>query len=180
MNLVTPKKVVFLCLLLTGLLAALILLSVTMGSVKVEPTRAVRILFGSFLGSRPAGSEAEQAIILSLRFPRALLSGLVGAGLSVSGTIFQALLRNPLADPYILGVSSGAAVGAILAILLGLGSLSIGVPLASCLGALLTILTVFYFGRQDGRIHSNSLLLAGVITSSFLSAVIKFFISVSH
>jgi iron complex transport system permease protein len=180
MNLVTPKKVLFLCLLLSGLLAALILISVTMGSVKVEPARSVQILFGSFLGSRPAGSEAEQTIIVSLRFPRALLSGLVGAGLSVSGTIFQALLRNPLADPYILGVSSGAAVGAILAILLGLGSLSIGVPLASCLGALLTIFTVFYFGRQDGRIHSNSLLLAGVITSSFLSAVIMFFISVSQ
>jgi iron complex transport system permease protein len=104
----------------------------------------------------------------------------VGAGLSVAGATFQALLRNPLADPYILGVSSGAAVGAIIAILLGLGTFSIGLPLASFLGALLTILVVFYFGRQDGKIHPNTLLLAGVIIGSFLSALIMFFISVSQ
>ena len=80
--------------------------------------------------SLPAGlgrgeSGTEQTIILSIRFPRVLLAGLVGAGLSVSGTVFQALLRNPLADPYILGVSSGAAVGAIIAILTGLGTFSL-------------------------------------------------------
>jgi iron complex transport system permease protein len=108
------------------------------------------------------------------------LAGLVGAGLSVSGATFQALLRNPLADPYLLGVSSGAAVGAIIAILLGLSTFSLGLPLASFLGALLTILVVFYFGRQDGKIHPHTLLLAGVITGSFLSALIMFFISVSQ
>ena len=104
----------------------------------------------------------------------------MGAGLSVSGAIFQALLRNPLADPYILGVSSGAAVGAIVAILMGLSTFSFGLPLASFLGALLTVIVVFYFGRQDGKIHPNTLLLAGVIISSFLSALIMFFISVSQ
>jgi len=109
-----------------------------------------------------------------------LLAGLVGAGLSVSGAIFQALLRNPLADPYILGVSSGAAVGAIIAILMGLSTLSIGLPLASFIGALLTIFIVFHLGRQDGKIHPNTLLLAGVIIGSFLSALIMFFISISH
>jgi iron complex transport system permease protein len=108
------------------------------------------------------------------------LAGLVGAGLSVSGVIFQALLKNPLADPYILGVSSGAAVGAIVAILMGLSTLSFGLPLASFIGALLTILAVFYFGRQEGKIHPNTLLLAGVIIGSFLSALIMFFISVSQ
>ncbi len=71
-------------------------------------------------------NETEQTIILSIRVPRVLLAGLVGAGLSVSGAVFQALLRNPLADPYILGVSSGAAVGAIIAILTGLGAFSLG------------------------------------------------------
>jgi iron complex transport system permease protein len=127
-----------------------------------------------------AGTETERAIILSLRVPRALLAGLVGAGLSVSGAIFQALLRNPLADPYILGVSSGAAVGAIIAILMGLSTLSIGLPLASFIGALLTIFIVFNFGKQDGKIHPNTLLLAGVIIGSFLSALIMFFISISQ
>jgi iron complex transport system permease protein len=180
MKIVTLRKVLTTSILLGLLLILVILLSVTMGSVKIPPLRSIRILFQSVLGLTGAGNETERTIILSLRLPRAVLAGFVGAGLSVSGATFQALLRNPLADPYILGVSSGAAVGAILAILLGLGTFSFGLPLASFLGALLTILVVFYFGRQDGKIHPNTLLLAGVITGSFLSALIMFFISVSQ
>jgi iron complex transport system permease protein len=180
MKIITLKKVLTISFLLSLLLILVILLSVTMGSVKIPPLRSIRILLQSVLGLTGAGNETERTIILSLRLPRAILAGLVGAGLSVSGATFQALLRNPLADPYILGVSSGAAVGAIVAILLGLGTFSFGLPLASFLGALLTILVVFYFGRQDGKIHPNTLLLAGVITGSFLSALIMFFISVSQ
>ena len=180
MKTVTLKKVLAISIPLGLLLILVILISVTMGSVKIPPLRSIRILFQSVLGLTGAGNETERTIILSLRLPRAILAGFVGAGLSVSGVTFQALLRNPLADPYILGVSSGAAVGAILAILLGLGTFSFGLPLASFLGALLTILVVFYFGRQDGKIHPNTLLLAGVITGSFLSALIMFFISVSQ
>jgi cobalamin transport system permease protein len=180
MKIVTPKKVLTISILLSLLLVLVILVSITIGSVKVPPLRSIRILLLSLLGLKGAGSDTERTIILSLRLPRAILAGLVGAGLSVSGATFQALLRNPLADPYILGVSSGAAVGAIVAILLGLGTLSLGLPLASFLGALLTILLVFYFGRQDGKIHPHTLLLAGVIIGSFLSALIMFFISVSR
>jgi iron complex transport system permease protein len=180
MKIVTLKKVLLISLLLSFLLILILLLSIAVGSVKVKPFHSITILFQSLLGLKRAGTETEQTIILSLRFPRALLAGLVGAGLSVSGAIFQALLRNPLADPYILGVSSGAAVGAIVAILMGLSTLSFGLPLASFVGAFLTILVVFYFGRQDGKIHPNTLLLAGVITSSFLSALIMFFISISQ
>jgi iron complex transport system permease protein len=180
MKIITLKKVITVSILLGLLLILVILLSVSMGSVKIPPLRSIRILLQSVLGLTEAGNETERTIILSLRLPRAVLAGFVGAGLSVSGATFQALLRNPLADPYILGVSSGAAVGAIAAILLGLGTFSFGLPLASFLGALLTILAVFYFGRQDGKIHPNTLLLAGVITGSFLSALIMFFISVSQ
>ena len=180
MKIITRKKVVIISIFLGILLILVILLSITMGSVKVKPLRSISILFQSLLGLKSEGTETEKTIILSLRFPRALLAGLVGAGLSVSGAIFQALLRNPLADPYILGVSSGAAVGAIIAILMGLSTLSFGLPFASFIGAFLTILVVFYFGRQDGKIHPNTLLLAGVITSSFLSALIMFFISISQ
>lgn len=180
MKILTLKKVLSISTLLTLLLVLIILLSITIGSVKVGPLRSISILLQSILGLEGAGTETEKTIVLSLRVPRALLAGLVGAGLSVSGTIFQALLRNPLADPYILGVSSGSAVGAIVAILLGLGTLSFGLPLASFLGALLTILIVFYFGRQEGKIHPNTLLLAGVIVSSFLSALIMFFLSISQ
>jgi iron complex transport system permease protein len=180
MKLITPKKVLTVSIFLSLLLILVILISITMGSVKVPPLRSIRILFQSILGLKGGGNETERTIILSLRLPRAILAGLVGAGLSVSGATFQALLRNPLADPYILGVSSGAAVGAILAILLGLSTFSFGLPLISFLGALLTVLIVFYFGRQDGKIHPNTLLLAGVIIGSFLSALIMFFISVSQ
>jgi iron complex transport system permease protein len=180
MKIVTLKRVIIVSILLCLLLILVILSSVTVGSVKVRPSRSITILLQSILGLKGGGTETEQAIILSLRFPRALLAGLVGAGLSVSGAIFQALLKNPLADPYILGVSSGAAVGAIVAILMGLSTLSFGLPLASFMGALLTILAVFYFGRQEGKIHPNTLLLAGVIIGSFLSALIMFFISVSQ
>jgi iron complex transport system permease protein len=180
MNILTRKKALTISALLTVLLGLVILFSVMVGSVKVKPLRSIAILLQSILGLKGVGTETERAIILSLRVPRALLAGLVGAGLSVSGAIFQALLRNPLADPYILGVSSGAAVGAIIAILLGLSTLSLGLPLASFIGALLAIVLVFNFGRQDGKIHPNTLLLAGVIIGSFLSALIMFFISISQ
>ena len=180
MKLVTPKKVILISALLTLLLLGVILLAVTLGSVRVPFRLSIQILLQSIVGGKISGTDTEQAIILSLRFPRTILAGLVGAGLSVSGAVFQALLRNPLADPYILGVSSGAAVGAIVALLLGLGTASLGLPLVSFLGALMTVLLVLYFGRQDGKIHPNTLLLAGVIIGSFLSAVIMFFISVSQ
>src|SRR4030042_1122137 len=180
MNILTRKKVIAISILLSILFSLGILFSIMVGSVKVKPLRSITILFQSILGLKGAGTETERAIILSLRVPRALLAGLVGAGLSVSGAIFQALLRNPLADPYILGVSSGAAVGAIVAILMGLSTASSGLPLVSFVGAFLTILIVFHFGRQDGKIHPNTLLLAGVIIGSFPSAVIMFFISISH
>lgn len=180
MKIVTLKKVILISTLLSFLLCSVILVSITVGSVRVSFLRSIQILLQSILNLEGGGTEIERAIILSIRFPRAILAGLVGAGLSVSGVIFQALLRNPLADPYILGVSSGAAVGAIIAILIGLSTLSFGLPLASFVGALLTVMMVFYFGRQNGKIHPNTLLLAGVIIGSFLSALIMFFISVSQ
>lgn len=180
MKILTLKKVLTISFLLALFLCLIMLFSVMFGSVKVAPERSLLILLQSLLGQTGTETETERTIILSLRFPRALLAGLVGAGLSVSGVIFQALLRNPLADPYILGVSSGSAVGAILAILLGFGSLSFGLPFAAFIGALVTIGLVFYFGKQEGRMHPNILLLAGVITGSFLSAIIMFFLSISQ
>lgn len=177
---ITPKKVLTISILLSLILIVIILVSITIGTAKIPPLRSIRILFQSLPGLKKAGNETERTIILSLRFPRAILAGFVGAGLSVSGAAFQALLRNPLADPYILGVSSGAAVGAVVAILFGLGGFSFGLPLASFLGALLSILVVFYCGRREGRIHPHTLLLAGVIVGSFLSALIMFFISLSQ
>lgn len=180
MKVVSLKKVLTVTFLLALLLMGVTLFSVLVGSVRLDPLRSLSILFASLVGGTGEGTDTERAILLSIRFPRALLAGVVGAGLSLSGAIFQALLRNPLADPYILGVSSGSALGAILAILLGWGTHSFGLPLASFAGAILTIGLVFQFGKQDGKIHPNTLLLAGVITGSFLSALIMFCLSVSQ
>src|SRR5262249_15844833 len=117
---------------------------------------------------------------LDIRLPRILLAIFVGASLSVSGTSFQALLRNPLADPYVLGVSSGASVGAVLALILephlpilpGIGALL--TPLGAFIGAACAISAVYILGRRNGQIDTNTLLLAGIISTSFLSAIIIF------
>jgi ABC-type Fe3+-siderophore transport system permease subunit len=120
------------------------------------------------------GLRTDAAVIVrEIRLPRILLAALVGAALAVSGTALQALLRNPLADPYVLGISSGAALGDIGALWIG-GRVAAASPFAAFAGALLTMAWVYALGRRGGRLASTSLLLAGVITASFLSAVILF------
>ena len=97
--------------------------------------------------------DRDSAIILELRVPRVLCGAMVGAALAISGAVLQALLRNPLADPYVLGISSGAALGAVLAILFGLGSVVLGsyaIPGAAFAGALLTLLFVYFLARVQG------------------------------
>jgi len=124
--------------------------------------------------------ETEKAIVLVLRFP----PGYSGRPSRSRAIRFRRSLPSSSQEPsrgsLCLGVSGGAAVGAIVAISIGLSALSFGLPLASFAGALLAVGVVLYFGRQNGKIHPNTLLLAGVITGSFLSAVIMFFISVSQ
>ena len=111
--------------------------------------------------------------MVDIGLPRILLGILVGAALSVAGASFQALLRNPLADPYVLGVSSGAALGAILALIVA-PQLPLLTPLAAFLGATATIAAVYFLGRREGQLDSTTLLLAGIISASFLSAIIMF------
>jgi iron complex transport system permease protein len=120
-----------------------------------------------------ASSPEARVIVREIRLPRVLLAMLVGAALAVSGTALQALLRNPLADPYVLGISSGAALGAIIALWVG-GRLAAASPLVAFAGALVTMAWVYLLGRRAGRLASYTLVLAGVITASFLSAVILF------
>jgi iron complex transport system permease protein len=124
----------------------------------------------------PAGwSDVDAAIILSLRLPRSILAALVGAGLALAGSAFQGLFANPMADPYIIGVSSGAALGAALGIVygapvdvLGLG----GIPALAFGGALAAVALVYNLAKVGGRVPVTGLLLAGVAVSAFLSAVV--------
>ncbi|MBU4234603.1 MAG: iron ABC transporter permease [Desulfobacterales bacterium] len=154
---------------------------------------AISLALGMSLGSTPASWRQNLAALLDrggpedilttiiwrIRWPRALLAGLVGATLSLGGLVFQALLRNPLADPYILGVSGGSAVGAILGLLAGLAPFP-GVALLAFLGSMCTLLLVLVItsGEPGGR--KGSLLLAGVMVNAFCSAVIIFLVSITQ
>ncbi len=171
-------------MILTFLLAGVMGISLSLGAVTIPLSKSWSILLHPILRDRlPADWTASEAsIILDLRLPRTLSGVLVGAALSLAGGVLQALLRNPLADPFVLGISSGAAVGAVLAILTGLGSTFLGiygVPGAAFGGALFTLLLVYFIARVEGRVPTQTMLLSGVIISSFFSAVIMFLISVT-
>jgi iron complex transport system permease protein len=122
-------------------------------------------------------SDQTNIILLQVRLPRLLLAALTGATLSLTGAVFQALLRNPLADPYILGISGGSALGAVIAMGFGLHLMLIGfqiVPIFSICGALLTILFVYNFSRIGNYLPTQTMLLAGISLQAMLSALILF------
>jgi iron complex transport system permease protein len=123
---------------------------------------------------RGHGDPSTVTIVRQLRLPRALQAALVGAALAVSGATFQALLRNPLAEPYILGVSSGAATGAVLTVVTGWSLRNVwSLPVAAFVGAILSMLLVFRIAYSVGRsLDTRVLLLAGVVVSAFLVALI--------
>ena len=165
------KKLVTVTLILLFVLLGSVLLGLTIGS-SGGTAAAWKVLFGQ--GDPDATLEM---IIWQLRWPRVVLAATVGATLSLGGLVFQALLRNPLAEPYILGISGGSAVGAILGILAGF-SLFPGLTLSSFVGSLMVLsLVLLLSNRREG--HSDSLLLAGVMVNAFCGAIIMFLISVS-
>jgi iron complex transport system permease protein len=122
--------------------------------------------------------EHARLIILEIRLPRIVLAALVGYALALGGVVFQAVLRNPLADPFILGVSSGSAFGAMLGIALGFG-FGLGVPALSFAGALLTLGLLLGLGSKAIGTESSTILLTGVIINTFFTATIMFFVSVA-
>lgn len=166
----TRRNVLGVALGLTVLLLIAALTALALGGVHLSIARVWNGLLG-----RGADPEAL-AIVRDLRLPRVLLAALVGAALAVSGTALQALLRNPLADPYVLGISSGAALGEILALWLG-GLWAAAAPAMAFAGAVATTGWVYLLGRRGQRLASYTLVLAGVITASFLSAVILFILT---
>lgn len=156
----------------------LCVISLAFGSVHIGLEQVFDTFFHFFTG-RDFPSSQEELIIFSVRLPRILFAGIVGAALSISGVVFQALLRNPLADPYVLGISGGSALGAIVGIVIGAGSFYLGVPLLALCGALVTVFLVFVIaGGSRGLLLDNSLLLSGVIVNAFFSAAILFSLSI--
>jgi iron complex transport system permease protein len=141
--------------------------AIRLGAVSMSTSALIDALLGR-------GDPTTVTIVRGLRMPRALQAAFVGAALAVSGATFQALLRNPLAEPYILGVSSGAAAGAVFTVVTGLALRFVwALPLAAFAGAVASMLLVFRIAFSVGRaLDTRVLLLAGVVVSAFLVAVI--------
>ena len=118
-------------------------------------------------------------IIWQIRFPRVLLATLVGAALSLGGLVFQALLRNPLAEPYILGISGGSAIGAIIGILIGLSRFP-GVSLLAFAGSIAILLLILVMSSGQTILKKDALLLSGVMVNAFCAAVIMFLVSMTQ
>jgi iron complex transport system permease protein len=153
---------------------AVLLASVTIGAADL-PLRGV---FDALTG---AGDETTRTIVLDLRLPRAVLALLVGGALGLAGAVFQALLRNPLAEPWVLGVSGGAAVGAVAAVVLGWNlAAPWSIPLAALAGALLAILLVLRIATHAARgLDTRVLILAGLVVAAFFNAVIQLLLTFS-
>lgn len=166
-------------LILSLLLIAAAVIAAAVGPAAVAPSEALRAIL-DLLAGRPEENRADA--IVRLRLPRIALSAIVGAGLATSGAALQGLFKNPMADPYLLGISAGGALGAALAIAFGFGFTLLGqvpVPLFAFLGALTAAWIVYSLGRAGGRVHSETLLLAGVAMSALLSAAMSLIIVVS-
>ena len=179
----TLSRLLTQCAILSAVLFVVVVIALKLGAVPVSLYGLGHDLLRVLFRQSSQLSSEYQLIIFDIRLPRILLGIFVGASLSVAGASFQALLRNPLADPYVLGVSSGAAVGAIIALIiephlaLSPAVAALFTPLGAFLGALITIAAVYLLGRREGQIDSTTLLLAGVISGSFLSAIIMFFMT---
>lgn len=166
-------RTVFRLSLLPCALVIAVIAGTLMGTVTIPPAEILRILlfkFGLYAG-HVSWSSGDQAIVWSLRMPRVIAAALVGAALGVAGALFQAVLRNPLADPYVIGTAAGAQVGVIIGLLLPFQVLLFGfgpVQALSFVGALGTVLFVYSIARVGGRTPVVTLLLAGFVVSSFL------------
>jgi len=175
-KLLTARTLIFRIALALGVLAAVCSVCLFIGPEKISLTK----VFDDFAKDSLAG--ADYQIFVRIRLPRIILAAVVGAALAAAGVVFQAILRNPLADPYILGISSGAALGAIIAVVAGFSWTFLGrspITLFAFAGALSTVWLVWFIGRLTAKHHITGLLLAGVVVNAFLSAVIMFITSIA-
>lgn len=176
------------CAALSVLLAAAFALDICYGQTRETNIPAATVLRAAASCIPIAGrglesgiSETDLAIIRQIRVPRALLAALVGSLLAMAGAALQGLLRNPLADPYTVGVSSGAALGAGVATLAGLEGVAggYGVPLVAFAFAIAAVFAVYALARTAGRVSVHSFLLAGIVVGSFLWAMLSFVLALA-
>jgi len=152
-----------------------------MGYIKIPPMEIINILYGKISSNHHIlenSNETHLAVIFDIRLPRILTCAIVGAALAVSGGLFQGILLNPLADPYTLGVSAGAAFGASIAILLNLSVAFVSIPIFAFTGACTTLFLVIFLSYSSRNpmsgLSSNNLILSGIIVAAILSAGISF------
>ncbi len=163
-------------LALTGLVILVGLLAVSVGPVRIPVPTVWAIIVDRLMPGvvRPDWPPTLATIVFDVRLPRVILAGLVGSALAVAGATYQGLFRNPLADPYILGVASGAALGASLAIVVLPPAMFwpvSPVPVLAFTGAVVAVAAVYLLGRADHRLPTTTMILAGVAVGSFLSAL---------
>jgi iron complex transport system permease protein len=186
MKRLSGPKILITSLVLLGIWFMAVVLSLNIGSVRIPVRTFLRLLMNHMTGGGN-GSNPLESVLFSVRLPRVLLGSLVGAALAAAGTAFQSLLRNPLADPYVLGVSTGASLGTILySIFAGwLGFAAVGGnvvyarPVAAFLGAAFTVGAVYLIAGGSYRAAESSqrLLLAGIVLASFLSSINVFLLT---
>ncbi len=156
-----------------------VIMATSLGAVAIATSDVAKILLARLPGLSPTRTWSDQAeaIILQIRLPRVVTAAVVGSALAAAGAVFQGLLRNPMADPYIIGTSGGAALGATIALILPIQVVWYGftlVPLAAFAGALIAVLIVYRIARVGPRTPITNLLLAGFATSSMMAAVMSF------
>mgnify|MGYP000916673032 CR=1 FL=1 len=171
------RKRPFLILLILTLAAAI--LSVTLGAVRIPPGMVVRMLAGELPGIEVEREwpQALETIVLAVRLPHTVLVLLTGAALASSGAAYQGLFRNPLSDPYLIGVASGAGLGAVFMLSLRWPENQLGfylIPAGAFLGAILTVILVYQLAHVNGLVPLTTLILAGVAIGSFASAITSF------
>lgn len=167
------KKSKFTFMILVVLLALIIILCSTMGAADIGFLEALRIVTGC---TGNGSDETHKTIINNIRMPRIFLATLIGIGLSVVGTTFQGLFKNPMADPYVLGISSGAALGATIAIMFSFEGAILGFAFNSFgafIGAILTVVLVLNLSKVGNRLSITNMLLSGLAISFFMSSMIS-------
>jgi len=168
------RKILF-TMLSAILLILSIIIGVSIGAVRIPPNIVLKILLGN---SSSELNSLYTIIIWKVRLPRVLMASMVGASLAISGCLVQGVFRNPLASPYVLGISSGAAFGAALAVILEIW-LIIPIPIFAFIFAMLSLMITYVVAAEDGRLPVTSLLLAGIAVASLFSALTSFMMYVA-
>lgn len=179
------RRTVLILACLLAILIVCLLMAGAFGAVSISPLNILKMTLNkiAFSPFQATWQATDETILFQIRLPRVIAGALVGAALAAAGVLFQGLLRNPMADPYIIGTSAGGAFGATLAMMLPVSFVFFGfglVPLAAFFGALAAVLIVYNLARVGGKTPIISMLLAGFAVSAMLAAAMSFLIITSH